>query len=139
MVVLTPNQRSRAMRAIKSKDTSIELKVRKRLWNMGYRYRKNYRFLPGCPDIVFIKKKIVIFCDSEFWHGKDFDENSFSRTQNRDFWIKKIRKNIDRDIKVNDELVKMGYKVIRIWGKDINKGLDQCIEKIQSEIDQESK
>lgn len=73
MDVLTPEQRHRNMANIKSKDTSIELLLRKALWNKGYRYRKNYKSLPGKPDIVLTKYKIAIFCDSEFFHGKDWE------------------------------------------------------------------
>lgn len=69
MDVLTPEQRRKAMQAVKSKDTLLELRLRKKLWEKGYRYRKNYKGLPGTPDIVLTKCKIAIFCDSEFWHG----------------------------------------------------------------------
>ena len=68
---LTKEQRHKNMSHIKSKDTKIEVKLRKALWHKGYRYRKNYSQLPGKPDIVLTKFKIVIFCDSEFFHGKD--------------------------------------------------------------------
>ena len=73
MDVLTPEQRHRNMSNIKSKDTSIELLLRKELWSRGYRYRKNYKLLPGKPDVVLTKYKIAIFCDSEFFHGKDWN------------------------------------------------------------------
>ena len=71
--VLTPEQRKKNMQHIRSKDTAIELKLRKALWEKGYRYRKNYKDLPGKPDIVLTKYKIVIFCDGEFFHGKDWE------------------------------------------------------------------
>ena len=72
MDVLTPEQRHKAMKNIKSKDTSIEIQLRKALWHKGYRYRKNYKILPGTPDIVLTKYKIAVFCDSDFFHGKDW-------------------------------------------------------------------
>ena len=71
---LTPAQRKKNMRNIKSKDTDIELLLRKELWKQGYRYRKNYKKLPGTPDVVLTKYKIAIFCDGEFFHGKDWEE-----------------------------------------------------------------
>ena len=71
---LTKEQRHRNMSNIKNKDTSIEVILRKALWEKGYRYRKNYSGLPGKPDIVLTKQKIVIFCDCEFFHGKDWDD-----------------------------------------------------------------
>lgn len=71
MDVLNPEQRRKAMQHVHSKDTSIEVKLRKALWHKGYRYRKNYNKLPGSPDIVLTKYHIAIFCDGEFFHGKD--------------------------------------------------------------------
>lgn len=73
MDVLTKEQRRKNMQSIRSKDTSIELALRKALWNQGYRYRKNYKKLPGKPDIALTRYKIAVFCDSEFFHGKDWD------------------------------------------------------------------
>ena len=89
---LTKEQRHRNMKNIKSKDTSIELKLRNELWKRGYRYRKNYEGLPGKPDIVLTKYKIVIFCDSEFFHGKDWEvlKPQLERGKNAEFWINKI-------------------------------------------------
>ena len=71
--VLTKEQRHKNMKNVRAKDTKIEIILRKALWNKGYRYRKNYKKLPGCPDIVLIKYKIAIFCDGEFFHGKDWE------------------------------------------------------------------
>ena len=90
---------SNNMRKIHSKDTSIELLLRKALWHKGYRYRKNYKALPGSPDIVLTKYKIAIFCDSEFFHGKDWEilKLRLEKGKNPDFWIKKIERNRNRD------------------------------------------
>ena len=87
------------MRKIHSKDTSIELLLRKALWHKGYRYRKNYKALPGSPDIVLTKYKIAIFCDSEFFHGKNWEilKLRLEKGKNPDFWIKKIERNRNRD------------------------------------------
>lgn len=134
--VLTLEQRRKNMQHIKGKDTSIELKLRKALWDAGYHYRKNYKDLPGKPDIVFAKYKIVVFCDSEFFHGKDWDELKMrlERSNNSDFWIEKISKNIEHDQKINQQLEEMGWTVIRFWGKDIQKNADGCVKKIGEAI-----
>ena len=133
---LTKEQRHRNMSNIKSKDTSIELKLRKAWWEKGYRYRKNYNKLPGKPDIVLTKYKIVIFCDSEFFHGKDWEKLKLQleKGKNSEFWINKISKNIERDEKIEKELEFMGWTVIRFWGKDINKNVDECVKVVEEKI-----
>ena len=134
--VLTPEQRKKNMKSIHSKDTSIELRLRKALWNKGYRYRKNYKSLPGKPDIAFTKYKIAVFCDSEFFHGKDWQvlKQQLANADRSEYWINKIQKNIERDERVNLELEKMGWRVIRFWGRDIKKNLDNCISVIEDTI-----
>ena len=121
---------------IKSKDTAIEIRLRKALWEKGYRYRKNYNKLPGKPDIVLTKYRIVIFCDSEFFHGKDWEvlKVQLQKSKNSEFWINKIAYNIERDKEVNKELLFMGWKVIRFWGKEIMKNTDECIRVIEEAI-----
>lgn len=133
---LTKEQRHKNMKNIKSKDTSIELKLRKELWNRGYRYRKNYDKLPGKPDIVLLKYKIAIFCDSEFFHGKDWEilKPQLEKGKNADFWINKISKNQKRDDNINKKLQYMGWTVIRFWGKEIMKKTDECIKVIEETI-----
>ena len=95
---LTPEQRRKNMQHIRSKDTEIEKLLRQALWKKGYRYRKNYNKLPGKPDIVLTKYRIVIFCDGEFFHGKDWDvlRPKLKKSNNGEFWIKKISRNIRR-------------------------------------------
>ncbi len=129
----TPKQRSDNMRKIKNKDSTIEIKLRKALWNSGIRYRKNYSKLPGKPDIVLTKHRIAIFCDSEFFHGKDWSrlKQQLKNSDNSDFWIKKISRNIERDNEVNQELENLGWTVIRFWGKEILKNVDDCVEVIK--------
>lgn len=119
------------MRAIRSKDTSIEVMLRKELWERGYRYRKNCNDLPGKPDIVFVSKKVAIFCDSEFWHGFDWDNQKNRIGSNRDYWIPKIERNIERDDEVNQKLIEMGYVVIRFWGKEIKRDVKQCADLVE--------
>ena len=133
---LTKKQRHRNMSNIKNKDTSIELKLRKALWKKGYRYRKNYNKLPGKPDIVLTKYRIAIFCDSEFFHGKDWEKLKLQleKGKNSEFWINKISKNIERDEKIEKELNFMGWTVLRFWGKDINKNVDECVKAVEEKI-----
>lgn len=127
---------SNNMRKIHSKDTSIELLLRKALWNKGYRYRKNYKALPGSPDIVLTKYKIAIFCDSEFFHGKDWEilKLRLENGKNADFWIKKIERNRNRDYENDKKLLFLGYTVLHFWGQDISKHTDECLQTIEEAI-----
>ena len=133
---LSPAQRHKNMRNIRSKNTSIELILRKELKNRHIGYRIHYKDLPGRPDIVLTKYKIVIFCDSEFFHGKDFDDlkEQLKKSNNSDYWITKISKNVDRDNDIDKQLNAMGWTVLRFWGKDIIKNTDQCIQTIEETI-----
>lgn len=133
---LTKEQRHKNMKNIKSKNTKIEVKLCKALWNKGYRYRKNYKELPGRPDIVLTKYKIAIFCDSEFFHGKDWEKQKIrlEKSNNSEYWIKKIYNNIKRDVEIDKQLSYLGWTVIRFWGKDIIKNTDKCIKEIEDTI-----
>lgn len=127
---------SKNMQKIHSQDTSIELYLRKALWHKGYRYRKNYKALPGSPDIVLTKYKIAIFCDSEFFHGKDWDilKLRLEKGKNPDYWIKKIERNRNRDSENDKKLLFLGYTVIHFWGQDILKHIDECLKTIEDSI-----
>jgi DNA mismatch endonuclease (patch repair protein) len=127
-------QRHYTMSRIKSKDTSIEVAFRKALWHKGIRYRKNYKNLPGTPDIVITKYKIVIFCDGDFWHGKDWDSKKESIQSNRDYWFPKIERNMERDMAINNQLEKQGWLVLRFWGKDIQKNIAACLKDVEEAI-----
>lgn len=133
---LTAEQRKKNMQHIKSKDTKIEVLLRRELWRRGYRYRKNYSGLPGKPDIVLTKYKIAIFCDSEFFHGKDWEvlKPRLENRNNSDYWLKKISRNRERDDEINKQLLFQGWTVIRFWGKDILKNLDECIKVVEETI-----
>ena len=133
---LTPEQRHKNMQNIRSQNTSIEVLLRKALWNKGYRYRKNYKELPGKPDIVLTQYKIAIFCDGEFFHGKDWQvlKPRLEQSTNSEFWINKITHNMDRDEKINHELTMMGWTVIRFWGKEIKRDTNYCIRIIENAI-----
>lgn len=134
--VLTKEQRSKCMKKIKSQDTSIEVALRKALWNKGYRYRKNMKSLPGSPDIALTKYKIAIFCDSEFFHGKDWEvlKPRLEKGGNSGYWLNKISRNRERDDDVNKKLLFMGWTVIRFWGTDIKKKTDECVEVVEEAI-----
>ena len=123
------------MKAIRCKDTKIELVLRKELWSRGIHYRKNCKDLPGKPDIVFKGKKIAVFCDSEFWHGYDWENQKARIGTRREYWLKKIERNIERDEEVRRELESMGYTVIRFWGKSILKDPSKCADEIQDLLD----
>lgn len=133
---LTKEQRKKNMQAVKNKGSRIEKMLAKALWVKGYRYRKNAAMVFGKPDIALIGLKIAIFCDSEFWHGKDWETKKDEIKSNRDFWIKKIEGNIARDKEVNKVLVQEGWKVLRFWGKDIEKRLEYCVSEIECTIKQ---
>ncbi len=124
------------MQHIRGKDTKIEMILRKALWHKGYRYRKNYKKLPGTPDIVLTKYKIAIFCDGEFFHGKDWEvlQGRLKNSHNSDFWIKKISRNMERDREIDRELRFMGWTVIRFWGKEIRKDTDKCLKAIEEAV-----
>lgn len=130
----TEEQRHRNMQAVKNKDSEIELLLRKELWSRGLRYRKNSKRVFGHPDIVFMGKKIAVFCDSEFWHGYDWVHKKEDIKSRRDFWIPKIERNIQRDIEVNETLRSEGWTVLRFWGKEIKKNLDKCADKIERSV-----
>lgn len=133
---LTPEQRKKNMQNIRSKDTKIEVKLRKALWKRGLRYRKNYTALPGKPDIVFTKYRVAVFCDSEFFHGKDWEvlKPRLEKGQNSEYWLKKISRNMERDEEVNKRLLFEGWTVIRFWGKDILKNTEECVRVIEETI-----
>lgn len=126
----TAMTRSENMARIKSKNTSIEMLLRKALWKKGIRYRIHDKTVFGKPDIIFKSKKIAIFCDSEFWHGYQWEEQKKRIKTNFSFWDKKIENNIKRDKTVNEYLIANGWTVIRFWAEDIEKHLDECINKI---------
>lgn len=130
----TPEQRHKNMTAVKSKGTKIEVLLQKELWHRGLRYRKNVKNIYGKPDIAFIGKKIAVFCDSEFFHGFDWEIKSKEIKSNREFWIPKIEKNIQRDKDVTDKLKKDGWIVLRFWGNEIKNDVSGCADKIESVI-----
>ena len=129
----------RIMSSIKSKNTRPELILRKALWRKNLRYRINYKKLPGKPDIVFTKKKIVIFCDGDFWHGHNWALRGLSSLEDElngysEFWRQKILRNIKRDNEINKDLTSRGWTVIRIWESDIKNDVNKCVDLIEDMI-----
>lgn len=127
----TPEQRHKNMQAIKNKDSEIEKMLRQELWRRGLRYRKNVKGVFGHPDIAFIGKKIAVFCDSEFWHGYDWDNRKNDIKSRKEFWIPKIERNMQRDLEVNQRLKEEGWIVVRFWGKEIKKNTADCAQKVE--------
>ena len=134
MSAKTKEQISKNMKAVHNKDSEIELLLRRELWNRGLRYRKNYSGLIGKPDIVFIGKKIAVFCDSEFWHGFDWETKKFEIKSRQEFWIPKIERTIERDKEVTQTLEEQGWLVMRFWGKEIKKNCATCADKIEEAL-----
>ena len=130
----TPEQRRKNMQAVKNKDSQIELLLRKELWNRGIRYRKNSTKIFGKPDIVFIGKKIAVFCDSEFWHGYNWEERKKDFKSHQEFWIPKIERNMERDKEVTIKLESEEWTVLRFWGNEIKKNTAQCADIIEKVV-----
>lgn len=131
----TTAQRSKIMGKIRGKNTKPELAFRKALWQSGYRYRIDYKKLIGKPDIALKKYRTVIFIDGEYWHGYNWEERKEKIKTNRDFWIPKIERNMQRDEEVNKALKEKGYKVFRFWETEIKKNLDECLEEVLDHLD----
>ena len=123
------------MRRVRASDTTPEMKFRKALWAEGLRYKPNSAKLPGKPDIVLVAHKTIIFIDGDFWHGGQWRrrklsalEDQFQQTTTKDYWLKKIRRNMRRDCAVTAELLSQGWTVIRFWESDIRNNLEGCVE-----------
>ena len=131
MGIKTPEQIRKNMRAVKNKDSAIEVLVRRELWRRCLRYRKNVAGLTGKPDIVFMGKKIAVFCDGDFWHGYDWENRKQDIKSRKEFWIPKIERNMQRDIEVNEALERDGWLVLRFWGNEIKTNCSACADKIE--------
>jgi DNA mismatch endonuclease (patch repair protein) len=127
---LTPEQRKKNMQHIRSKNTKPEIMLRKHLWLTGLRYRIHGKNIIGKPDIYFKSKKIAIFVDSDFWHGRLYKEGKAVPKTNQDYWIPKLENNIKRDEKVNAALLSEGWTVIRCWESSLKKNIDACVNQI---------
>ncbi|MDQ7839241.1 MAG: very short patch repair endonuclease [Thermodesulfobacteriota bacterium] len=114
---------SRAKKKNRHVDTGPEIILRRELWKLGLRYRKNVKEVVGKPDIAFMREKVAVFCDGDFWHGRDWPElrEKLLRRANADYWIRKIFCNIERDLEHNKILREAGWSIIRIWESDIKR------------------
>lgn len=131
MDVLTKEQRRKNMQHIHSKNTKAEVMLRKALWHCGIRYRKNYKDLPGKPDIVITKYRIVVFVDGDFWHARGHENAPGEQIRtNQGFWSKKLKRNVERDREVNDALLEQGWLVLRFWESDVVKNVEKCVSTI---------
>lgn len=131
MDVLTKEQRRKNMQHIRSNNTKAEVLLRNALWHKGVRYRKNFRALPGKPDIAITKYQIAIFVDGDFWHARGHEQNPGEQIgTNQPFWKKKLKRNVERDKEVNESLLERGWIVLRFWESDIKKKLDSCVGEI---------
>src|SRR5438552_2763808 len=112
---------SLAKRANRASDTAHEKLLRGHVWQLGLRYRKNVRSLPGKPDLVFPTARVVVFCDGDFWHGREWRKlkRQLARGTNAQYWLAKIRANMRRDAATTVELRQMGWTVIRVWEREI--------------------
>jgi len=124
---LTKEQRSALMGRVRQKDTAPELALRSALHRRGLRFRKNVRGLPGSPDIVFSKAKVAVFVDGDFWHGRDF--NAW-KEKLQPFWRAKIERNIERDAQNAKDLEALGWRVVRVWEKEIKKELELALDRV---------
>lgn len=126
----TTAEKSAQMARVRSKNSVPELLLCKALWAKGIRYRKHRSDLPGKPDVVITRHKIVIFVDGEFWHGYNWDVKKYEIKTNQDFWIPKIEGNMAKDLQNSKLLAELGYQVIRFWSRQIIKNVDSCAKMI---------
>lgn len=130
----TAEQISYNMKQVKNKGSKIEIMLMKELWSRGLRYRKNVNQIYGKPDIVFLGRKVAVFCDSEFWHGYNWDERRHDFRSHQEFWIPKIERNMERDREVTAQLQSEGWTVLRFWGNEIKKNLTECADTVERAV-----
>ncbi|RDK88205.1 very short patch repair endonuclease [Marinirhabdus gelatinilytica] len=126
----TTKKRSRIMSRIRGKNTKPELTFRKALWARNIRYRVNNKQLPGTPDISIKKFRLAVFIDGEFWHGYNWDQRRETLKTNREFWIAKIERNMQKDTEVNIALRELGYTVFRFWESEVKKDVERCVNDV---------
>ncbi len=125
----TPEIRKR-MSKVRLKNGKAETILAKRLWHAGHRYRRNYKKLPGSPDIALTKYRVAVFVDGEFWHGENWEERKAKLKHDREYWIEKIEENMARDKRVDRQLQEMGWTTVHFWEKQVFKHTDACLQTI---------
>ena len=130
----TKEERSRNMSHIRSKNTKPEEIVRKYLFSKGFRYRKNVCTLPGCPDIVLPKYRTVVFVNGCFWHKHDCPRFVWP-SSNKEYWIPKIQRNVERDKENTRRLISQGWNVLVVWECELKKNVfEQTMCRLESDI-----
>lgn len=127
----TDEATSKRMSNVKLKKGDAETLLAKKLWHSGFRYRLNYKKLPGSPDIAILKYRFAIFVDGEFWHGQDWDIRKPKLKRNREYWIEKIEENMARDVRIDKELIYLGWIPIHFWSKEVLKETESCVSTIK--------
>lgn len=127
----TDEATSKRMGNVKLKKGDAEILLAKKLWHDGFRYRLNYKKLPGSPDIAILKYDIAIFVDGEFWHGYDWYKKKLTLKRNRKYWIEKIEENIARDVRNDKKLIYLGWIPVHFWTQEVLKNTEACIATIQ--------
>ena len=122
------------MKKVGTKNTDIEAILSRELWHRGLRFTKNYADLPGKPDFVFKGKKLVVFCDGDYWHGRNWNQSRSGVKSNSEFWDNKIQANHERDLRQTAELEAMGWRVLRFWGSDIKKDPSACADIVENAL-----
>jgi DNA mismatch endonuclease, patch repair protein len=117
-------------------NTRCELVLRRALWNRGLRYRLHKADLPGRPDIVFLRERVVIFCDGDFWHGRNLEHRlaKLARGHNASYWTDKLRRNVERDLRQTVALESSGWVVLRFWETDILRASKDIVDRIVSRL-----
>ena len=128
---LTPEQRRRCMKSVRTADTDLERSLRSALHRRGLRFRKNVKGIPGSPDIVFARARVLVFVDGDFWHGYQFAtwEHKLS-----EFWRTKITRNMERDREQTHKLVEDGWQVARFWQHEVKDDLDGCVRMVEEMV-----
>ena len=119
------------MQANRSTGTKPERMLARELWRRGYRYRKNVRSVPGTPDICFKSRKVAVFVDGDFWHGRDWERARQRIKSNREFWYAKIERNMARDLRTDQRLQARGWRVLRFWASEVMKHLSECADRVE--------
>ncbi len=130
----TTTEISKRMANVHLKAGKAETTLAKELWKKGFRYRKNYRKLPGSPDIAILKYRIAVFVDGEFWHGYDWENRKPKLKRNREYWIEKIEENMARDARVDKELISMGWIPLHFWSNEVKRDVNGCVQAIKENI-----
>lgn len=133
----TPEIRKR-MSNVRLKNGKAETILAKRLWHEGYRYRRNYKKLPGSPDIALTTYHVAVFVDGEFWHGENWEERKAKLKHNREYWIEKIEENMARDKRVDGQLQEMGWTTVHFWEKQVLKHTDECLQVVLELIEKKN-